>query len=215
MSLNRSDFGCDAYERRQLVNRTVKVLLCILVVLGVSAGAWAAPPSIVVETYELQPNQAGQTIRIYVTGGDDVQGLEFNVRIGGGTSGPTFEDVDILSTGSGTIFDGKSTGVNVGSYIDSWDAYQGTTASTAPPLTGYVPADGLLAILTVDTTGLYDGESYSLSLIDTREGKTNFAGVDIDITDGQINIIPEPTSMMIILAGSGLLIRRRRNKNRH
>jgi hypothetical protein len=197
------------------MSRAVKAVLGVVVVLGLTAVVGASTPTIVVGTYYLQENQAGQTIEIYVTGGDDVQGLEFNVQIGGGTAGPTFEDVDILSSGSGTIFESNNTGINPGSYVNPWYAYMGTTTSS-----GFVSADGLLAILTVDTTGLYDGEEYSLSLINSPEGRTNFAGVYTDILEegegkGTIKIIPEPTTMMIILAGSGLLIRRRRNKNRH
>ncbi len=180
-----------------------KVAVCVLIVFSLAAGV-EAKPSIVVGTHYLNVNQAGQTIPIYVSGGDEVQGLEFNVCIGGGTQGPIFEDVDILT---GTIFEGNNTGINPGSYINPRCAYQGTTTSS-----GTVIADGLLATLTIDTTGLFSGE-YSLSLIDTPEGKTNFAGVDVDIVDGLI-VVPEPASLMILLVGSSLLIRRRRNRVR-
>ena len=186
------------------MSRTVKAALGIVVVFGVAAVA-GATPDIVVGTHRLIENKADQTIEIYVTGGDDVQGLEFDVRIGGGTSGPIFEDVDIFS---GAIFVAHEANHYTSSYVNDRDAYQGVTTTG-----GYISTYGLLATLTIDTTGLYDGE-YDLSLIDTTEGRTNFAGVHVDITDGLI-IIPEPTSMMIILVGSGLLIRRRRNKNRH
>ena len=184
------------------MNRTV---ICLIVVFGVSAVAMAAP-NINVNTYYLQPNQTGQTIPIYVTGAGSVQGLEFNARIGGGTSGPIFEYVDILT---GTIFDGNNTGVNPGSYINPRDIYQGTTTSG-----GFVLTDGLLATLTIDTTGLFDGE-YSLSLINTLEGRTNFAGVSTGITDGSIVVVPEPTSLVFMLVGASLIARRRRNKSRH
>jgi len=184
-----------------------KALICIIVVLGLSTVA-VALPNINVGTHYVLPNQAGQTISIYVTGAALVQGLEFNVQIGGGTSGPTFQNVDILT---GTIFAGalNNTGINIASYIHPRNAYQGTTT----PGSTTVSTNGLLATLTIDTTGLYSGE-YSLSLINTDEGRTNFAGVYTDITDGSL-VIPEPTSLLIILASSGLLIRRRRNKIRH
>lgn len=180
-----------------------KVAVCVLIVFSLAAGV-EAKPSIVVGTHYLNVNQAGQTIPIYVSGGDEVQGLEFNVCIGGGTQGPIFEDVDILT---GTIFEGNNTGINPGSYINPRCAYQGTTTSS-----GTVVADGLLATLTIDTTGLFSGE-YTLSLINTPEGKTNFAGVDVDIVDGLI-VVPEPASLMILLVGSSLLIRRQRNRVR-
>ncbi len=184
-----------------------KAAICIIVVLGLSAVAMAqAQPNISLETYYLQPNQAGQTVSINVTGAAPVEGLELNARIGGGTSGPIFEHVDILTE---TIFASNNTGIFGAGYIHPRDAYLGTTT-----LSGYASTDGLLATLTIDTTGLFDGQ-YGLSLINTLEGRTNFAGVYTDITDGSIVIVPEPTSLMIILAGSGLLIRRRRNKIRH
>ncbi|MDY7010416.1 MAG: PEP-CTERM sorting domain-containing protein [Planctomycetota bacterium] len=182
-----------------------RISICIIGVFVLSAVA-VAEPNIVLNTYYLQPNQTGQSIPIYVTGAGSVQGLEFNVRIGGGTSGPIFEDVDILT---GTIFDGNNTGVNPGSYINPRDAYLGTTTVSGSALT-----DGLLATLTIDTTGLFEGQ-YSLSLIDTLEGRTNFAGVSADITDGSIIIIPEPTSLVLMLVGAGLIAHRRRNKSRH
>ena len=185
------------------MSRTIRAVLGIVVVLGVAAGAGAIP-NIIVGTHTLNANQAGQTIEIYVTGGDDVQGLEFNVRIGEGVAGPIFEDVDIFT---GAIFAGHEANHYTSSYVNDRDAYQGVTTTG-----GYVSAAGLLATLTIDTTGLYSGE-YNMSLIDTVEGRTNFAGVYVDIADGSI-IVPEPTSLMIILAGSGLLIRRRRNKIR-
>ena len=177
-----------------------KTVVFLLIVSGISSMV-AAAPVIDVGTHYLQPDQAGQTIQIYVTGTDSVQGLELTARIGGGVSGPIFEDVDILT---GTIFESNNTGVNPGSYINPRDIYLGTTTSGGSVLTS-----GLLVTFTIDTTGIYAGQ-YDLSLIDTLEGKTNFAGVDAGITDGFI-VVPEPMSMLILLAGAGMVVRRRKS----
>lgn len=183
----------------------IKLEASIIAVLFFSAVAGAAP-CIEVGSHYLLPDRAGQEIYIYVTGADPVQGLEFNARIGDGIAGPTFENVDILT---GTIFESNNQGVFPGSYIDPRDAYQGTT--TPNGIT--VAADGLLATITLDTTGLglFGREEYDLSLIYTPEGRTNFAGVYVEITDGVL-IIPEPTSLAIMLLGAGLILRRRQRR---
>ncbi len=153
-----------------------RIAIGIIVALVLSSAAVATPIIVVGDRY-LLPDQAGQEIGIYVTGADPVQGLEFNVQIGEGVSGPVFETIDIFT---GTIFEANNVGIYPGSYINLRDAYQGTVT-----VSDTVLADGLLATLTLDTTGIFNGQ-YTLSLIDTLEGCANFAGLQIDITDGTI-----------------------------
>ena len=63
------------------------------------------PFAIVVGDHTLLPDTAGQQIEIFVTGDEQVQGLNFYIQVGdggvpagGSDVGPTIQDVDILST---------------------------------------------------------------------------------------------------------------------
>ena len=180
-----------------------------MVVVLCSAGlALAGTPTITVGSHALTPGQAGQTIEIYVTGGDLVQGLEFNVQILGSGLLPEIDGVDILT---GTIFNDSNDGIFPGSYITPQLAYQGTTTAQTVDIgygAGYVSTNGLLATLTIDATGVANG-TFDLKLVGTAEGDTNFAGVFANVTNGSITV-PEPLSVSLLLAGSLGLLRRRR-----
>jgi hypothetical protein len=174
-------------------------------VLALAAGWVGAAPIIDVGTHEViaAPSRA---IPIRVTGGQPVQGLELMVQIEDRSFGPLLETADILT---GTIFAGNNTGIDGGSYVDNRWLYVGTT--TRPDTT--VTADGLLATIYVDTTGL--SGSYRLRLINEQENEaTNFAGVEAEITDGWIVIVPEPTSLAVMAAAgvAGAVCRRRRSR---
>ena len=192
----------------------LKTSVSMLVVCGlVSLASANGTPVIDAGVHSLLPNQAGQTVEIFVTGGILVQGLEFNVQIGDTTAGPVFEGVDILT---GTIFGPSNDGIFPGSYITPRVAYQGTTTVQTLDVgwgPGFVSTDGLLATLTLDTTGISGGD-YNLLLTGTNEGDTNFAGVLADITNGSLSVIPEPLSLSLMLVGSGLLLRRRSRRTR-
>lgn len=171
------------------------------------AGPLWAKPNITAGTFYLQPNQAAQQIEIYVSGGDLVQGLEFNMKIADGLSGPLIEGVDILT---GTIFASSNKGIFPGSYLMPRTAYQGTTAIDTLDIgygAGKVKAAGLLATLTLDTTGLFTGQ-YALSFSNI-EGNTTFADIPADITNGLI-VVPEPASLAAILIGGVMLAKRRK-----
>lgn len=165
--------------------------------------------TVIVGQHELRPNAAAQTIPLRVTGGDLVQGLNLRVQIadggthpavGGAIHGPVIESLDLLA---GTIFDGNHSGQqSILNLPQVW--VQAVTTST-----GTVVADGLLATLTVDTTGFDSGE-FTLALANTRDGPTDFAGVPIDIQDGTIRIIPEPAAILLLPLGVLCWLGRRR-----
>ena len=146
----------------------------------------------------LLPNQSGQTIEILVTGGDQVQGLNFNIQIVGDLPAPVFEDVDILT---GAIFASNNSGANHVGDLPQLQAWSTTTQS------GTVSAEGRLASVVVDTTGLLSG-TWDLNMLDTANGPTDFASdtLALSITDGSITIsaVPEPGNLarfsMLLLA---------------
>jgi len=172
-----------------------------------------AQPVVELETYFLQPDTAGQTITLHVTGDTAVQGLNFNATIadgglefpGGSIDGPTFQSVDLIA---GTIFAGNNAGQTDNASIPQFISASVTTQS------GTVVSDGLLATLTIDTTGFFSG-GFGLTLSEPGgAGETNFAGTPIDIVgDGQL-VIPEPGAAAMSLGLLVGLLGRRRHRER-
>lgn len=170
----------------------MRCLLVLALFVGCLSSAAVAEISIDVGDYDLLPNTPDQQILVFVTGGDLVQGLDLNVliadggpEIGGVIESPAITNTDILT---GTIFQNNNTGViDLGVSLQQFDARSTTTAA------GTVAADGLLATLTIDTTGFFGGV-FPLILSTTPNGPTAFAGVPARITDGSISIVPEPGS---------------------
>jgi hypothetical protein len=141
--------------------------------------ALAANPSIVVGNDFLIPNRANQTIQLMVSGGTQVAGLNLNVEVAaggtanGGTNGPKITTVDMTS---GTIFAGNNSGQQNISTFPS-QVYEGSIITSS----GSVAASGLLATLTIDTTG-FTGQSFTLQLggfsNGAVSGNTDFATPD-------------------------------------
>jgi len=167
---------------------SVRFAYAIAALLCPITAAWATP-RIVVGTVELQPNQPGQTIQIFVTGSDPVQGLDLNVQIADGgpeldgeIDGPAITDLDIFTD---AIFGTNNTGDREPVPVGQFPQFVAAGTTTA---SGEVLAEGLLATLTIDTTGFTEG-SFDLILSDTLNGPTDFAGVPLEIVDGTITVL--------------------------
>jgi len=187
--------------------------LLVACTLWLGTSLAAADPLIEVGTHELLPNTPSQTVRLFVSGGDAVQGLNFNLQVadggpevpGGSIDGPAITDVDILTA---TIFDGNNTGAQ-DVLQDLGLDYPQAAVYTTTTLSGTVAADGLLATVTIDTTGFYYG-TWDLRMEDTFNGPTDFAGIGATVLDGSITIqggvgVPEPASVALLLLGGALL----------
>jgi hypothetical protein len=191
-----------------------------VVLLGLLGGPGASGQVINVGNHSLLPNTAGQTIAINVSGGSLVQGLNFNVQVADGfpsttppkfptssVDGPNITGVNIIGTVlNPTIFFGNNTGQNnLRTNAQLWSVSTTT-------VTGTVNANGLLGILTIDTTGWFGG-TWTLALRNTQEGPTDFTLVSATITDGSITVVPEPISTLIagvLLLVGGLICRIRK-----
>jgi hypothetical protein len=167
-------------------------------------GVASATPVIIVGNHQLQPNTPDQTIEIQVSGGDAIEGLNLYAQVadggpaeGGSDLGPSIT-ADILT---GTIFAGNNSG------SDSTGSSPQVAARNTLTDSGTVPASGLLATLTLDTTGFFAG-SWGLFLENTVNGATDFAGVAADITDGNITIVPEPASALLLTISIFVFARR-------
>ena len=146
-------------------------------------------PVVKAGNYNLLPNKANQKIQIFVSGGEAVQGMNFEVQIadggpqaGGTRLGPKITHVDILT---GTIFAKNNTGQYGGSIVPQ--VYEANTVTAK----GATLALGLIATITVDTTG-FNGGVFPLLLTGTLNGNTDFTVLPAVVTNGTITIIPPP-----------------------
>jgi hypothetical protein len=138
--------------------------------------------------HTLAPNMPGQQVQIQVTGGEAVSGIDLFVQVGdGGTTvggddtGPKITNVDLVT---GTIFAANHTDV----FTDPAPLIWGATTTTN---TGTVLANGLLATLTIDTTGIISGGEFDLILNPPATGPTALfgAGVTTNLTNGRLHVL--------------------------
>ena len=204
--------------------------ILILAAVGFAGSIISSSAQIVVDVgdHPLLPNTPNQIVRLFVTGGAAVAGLNFNVQVadgvpfvsGGVILGPKLTGVDILGTTiDPTIFFGNNTGQsNPNGAVDP-DQIRSRAVTTQ---NGTVSANGLLAILTLDTTG-FDIGVFDLNLKNVFGGSfpTTFvasSGLNMTaaITDGTItvsSVVPEPMSSALVavsLLGGALWLRRHR-----
>ena len=95
-----------------------------------------AAPTIILSTYNLQPNQAGQTINIYAGGGTSVQAVNLNITtgdggpaIGGDPNAPIITDVNFNVPGG--IFATNNTGNGGTGQFQGGQFYQDTTETSS------------------------------------------------------------------------------------
>jgi len=153
-----------------------RCLLVMVAGLFVTAAVWAEPAIDVGNLYAA-PGQAQAWNRLFVTGGDDVQGMELNVKLTAGAGDPFIDSMDIFT---GTIFESNNDGLFPGSYVNNFEAYQGVVTSS-----GTVSADGLITTIIFDASSATAGNTYDFSLTNI-EGPTNFTVVSASLTDGQL-----------------------------
>jgi hypothetical protein len=148
--------------------RQVVILACLF---AFSDAAATRAASVNVGTHFLAPNTSGQQVPILVTGGEPVSGVDLFVQVGDGgaavggdDTGPMITNLDLVT---GTIFAGN----NTGAFTDPTPLIWGATTTTT---SGSIPANGLLATLTIDTTGILTGQ-FDLILNPPTTGPTAFA----------------------------------------
>ncbi len=191
-----------------------------------------------VTPYTLAQDTAGQKIYIYASGAAPGQSLNvvgLNVEIGaddGSIIGPKITAVDLkgITDGSQTgIFDQIPTGQTHYTMNQGVANFTpGDSASKSQFWSAYITADSnvvfpstpqLLAVVTIDTTGVAAGTSYDLKL-DASQDPSEFTdhgsqlSPPVTIVDGIVTIsgqvAPEPASLGLLSLGAiGLLLRRR------
>lgn len=125
-----------------------------------------------------------QEIPIYVSGGDLVQGCNLNVQtgdggVGGTQSGPRITGIDVET---GTIWAGQiEPPINPEPPLD-YGQWEGRYLVTQEGVS--VAAEGLLATVTVDTTGCGPGPWDLVLGPGNLNGPTDFAGIPATVHDG-------------------------------
>jgi hypothetical protein len=180
-----------------------------LAFLGLASSANAAL-TITVPNVTLLPNTDHQAVMIPVSGGDQIAGVSVHAVLGDGTGPgvePAFVGHDFLT---GTIFSGHS-----GFEQNPSDPPSITEPGFALLNQGEtVAASGNFITLFISTIGVPDG-TYALRLGNgSPAGNTEFdlnggATVVPVIINGSVSI-PEPSSMLVLVSGGLLLVRRRR-----
>jgi hypothetical protein len=177
-----------------------------LLVLCCSGGAPVVAATITVGDQRLLPNRPSQTITLRVDGGDLVSGVDLFMQVGDagpnlaafglppGTVGPAITGVDLIRD---TIFhDVTDTVTDIGS-VELKQTAMYTLALVGP--VSAVPADGVLATVWLDTSGLFEG-TWELRLsgvlpqpVFGGPHNTNFAGdVSTVIRNGSLTIATAP-----------------------
>jgi len=185
--------------------------------------------------FVLLPNTRDQTIEIHVHGGDLIQGEDLYFQIGDGgyleginaghDSRPVLTGIDVVT---GTFY-----GDNYVEPVYGLGALMGSASVVTASET--VAAEGLLATLTIDTTGLFAGSSefaipfsmyFAKDLPDTsilifgELGEPTVNNVLTGNLDGRLIIpavpsisaadVPEPATWLLFLIGGLCLAARRR-----
>lgn len=190
--------------------------LAALVAICALAGTASAAPIINVGSHDLQENTPGQVIYLQVTGTEDVTGFNLRAQIGDGT-GPNAEPVfEAIGFGGGMWDAHPNTKIGDGPVVSAEQFAQYSVAFNQNTPAYTATADGLLVSLTVDTTGFFDGDSFDLLLKDTQIGADSdlvvIGGGTLapEITNGTINVVPEPATMSLLALGSLMALRRRK-----
>jgi len=193
----------------------IRMMLMAVALVACSAIAASAAPTITAGYHQLLPNTPGQVISILASGegaADALQGVDLFLVVGGGTDGPIVTGLDLI--GAGTIFAGNNTGQqDFGApYIPPSREVVGITTTTS----GTVSPNGVLAYLTLDTTGLTSGD-FTLSLTSEVIGPSVLypsGGASTILVNGTLSVVPEPGSIVLGMFGAigiaAIAIRRRR-----
>jgi hypothetical protein len=188
-------------------------LIAVGLLLGFS-GLNVAQGELIVDvgTHDFLPGEV-RTIALYVSGGTPVGSLSLYLQVGdggemndGSDTAPFIGGVDVV--GPGTIFAENNLGQD-----DIFFPIEFPMIWNAQVITesGAVSAEGVLAYVTIDATGTSFGETYALMLEGVAEFlsqlpgglKTEFAGPDgnavpVNITNGEIRIVPEPSVVVLL-----------------
>jgi hypothetical protein len=184
---------------------------------------------VIAGTHDIQA-APGQVVDVMVAGEGRLNVVLLKAMIGNGKGGdaPIFEYVDL--TGPGTLFEFDNEGgsrnyffggYGYPGYIEAEATTKTPTGSNPPTFVDLDPSGSLLARVTIDASNSTPGSSFDFLLTDIWIDEfgsfltSEFEGFngDVMIDNGTLNIIPEPSSLLLMLvgmAGLGMVAVRRR-----
>lgn len=189
-----------------------RIRMSVLVGAGMAAivaGAPATGAVISVQNTTLPANATGE-IAVMISGSEWIQGFSLGLMIADG--GPdlggvaTHPPVPWFVAASSPLFEDL-----IVSPPTPWPGLPNfyVAIDIAPPAASPRIATGVLALVTVDTTGAASGE-YPLTLIPQMTSLVGPSPVHVDGVSGILTIAPEPTMLVLFgLAGAAALRRRR------
>jgi hypothetical protein len=126
----------------------------------------------------------------------------------GSIAGPTITGIDF----TGSVWDATDYSVSPspGLAVGDFNQLIGYDVSIAFGTGSPVPANGILASINIDATGYTAGQSFELKLVNTVGGDSSFLGAgSVNITNGIIQIIPEPSTATLFFFTFALVARHR------
>jgi hypothetical protein len=157
-------------------------------------------------------------LQFTISGSDQIAGEGLTFQVNDGTSGPRIAAIDIFT---GTIFASNNTGQSGAGIVTTGPYAQRLAVFSTTTLSGSVLDNGLLATVTLDTSG-FTGSSFELRLLGTLNGDSLLVRPDASlvtpvVADSRFAAVPVPLpaaawtglAMLSLLAGATLLSQRR------
>jgi hypothetical protein len=200
------------------VGAVVGVVICGVLLIGSRDAVAGTGDTISLSTSSVNVG-TGQVININISGSTQVAGTTWDVQVLDGGSGNSGTATKPTITGM-EVTTGISSANNTGNaFIQPNGPLIGSASTTTT--SGTVLDSGVLAKLTLNTTGMSSGNTFTIqftnvgpshatSEVDSLSGPITLTGAGIGST-ATITVVPEPMSASLMLLGiGGLALRRSR-----
>jgi len=193
-----------------------KMMVCAIVVLAATGLASAAVMEVVSKSIDAAP---GQQVLVVARGPEAVGGVNLNIQIGDGGAGNAPPGVDVAGVtvpgmttvdfrANGAIWGADTALVESPGLLDPLLSFGGFGLQAGnKQLPNEAAGGAVVATIILDATGLA-GKSFPIRL-DPFGVPSDLGGIPTEIIAGQITVIPEPASALLLLGAVPFLRRRR------
>ena len=171
---------------------------CVVLVAGVASGDIVIQLPSDPAPFQLLANTPGQLIPVLIStnGSDTISAFNFRAEIGGGTTGPIFEDFSF----AGSI-------LATASFLsENFPRVAGTNKERTGEAGAFDPtavaASGTLGTLIVDTSGVTSG-TYPLTFVNhvtagLADSNLGASTIPTTFKNGSISVVPEPSAFLLV-----------------